>query len=113
MASCLDDSTERTLFYYFYLQTCSLGLLFGKGNTLTVFVAVAFMFVAVAFMFVAVALMFVSMAFVAMLMALVTMAVFVGMCLMLMHFVIVLMLVIRIVLASTRSKKQSCTYTSQ
>ena len=106
MASCLDDSTERTLFYYFYLQTCSLGLLFGKGNTLTVFVAVAFMFVAVA-------LMFVSMAFVAMLMALVTMAVFVGMRLMLMHFVIVLMLVIRIVLASTRSKKQSCTYTSQ
>lgn len=103
MTGCLDDSAERALLNHFYLQACSLDLLFGKGDTLTMLVAVPFVFM--------------NMAFVAipMFMSFVTMIVLVSMRLMQMCFVVVfmLMLVSSIVLATTCSKKQSCTYTSQ
>lgn len=115
MPGGLYHSAERALWGHLYFQACRFGLLFGKGDTFTVLVTVRLMFVAVVVLFVSMAVFFVlvSMAFVAMLMAFVTMVVLVSMRLMLMRFVVVLMLVSRIVLASTRSKKQCCTYTSQ
>lgn len=111
MPGGLYHSAEKALLGHLYLQASSLGLLLGKGYTLTVLMAVRLMLVAVPF--VSMAVIFVTMLFVAMLMRFVTMVVLVSMRLMLMRFVVVLMLVSCIVLASTRSKKQSYTYTSQ